>query len=123
MEITRQVVVFDAADLEAESTFWAGVLGGTVYPEDTWHSVVDAAGEWRIGVQLAPDHVKPDWPDGSPGQQVHIDLHVDDPAAAHAEVMALGATLLQPAETFDTAEGYQVYGDPAGHPFCIGWGH
>jgi len=20
-------------------------------------------------------------------------------------------------------EGHQVYADPAGHPFCIGWGH
>ena len=30
MKITRQVVVIDAADLEAESTFWAGLLSGTV---------------------------------------------------------------------------------------------
>jgi hypothetical protein len=30
MRINHQVVVFDAADLAAESRFWAGVLGGTV---------------------------------------------------------------------------------------------
>ena len=30
MKITRQIIVFDAADLAAESTFWAGLLGGTV---------------------------------------------------------------------------------------------
>ena len=30
MEFVRQVVVFDAADLEAESTFGAGMLGGRV---------------------------------------------------------------------------------------------
>jgi hypothetical protein len=82
METVRQVVVLDAADLAPESAFWAGVLGGRVFADDTFHSVIDAAGEWRIGVQLAPDHVPPDWPDGSP-QQVHLDLHVVDPRAAH----------------------------------------
>jgi uncharacterized glyoxalase superfamily protein PhnB len=84
--------------------------------------VIDAAGEWRIGVQLAPNHIPPDWPHGNP-QQVHLDLHVDDPRAAHEEAIALGARLLQPASDLDSDEGYQVYADPAGHPFCIGWGH
>jgi catechol 2,3-dioxygenase-like lactoylglutathione lyase family enzyme len=124
VEIARQVIVFDAADLAAESAFWAGVLGGRVVPDDDdgWHSVLDAKGRWRIGVQLAPDHVPPDWPHGAP-QQVHLDLHVEDPAAAHAEVMALGARLLQAADDLGAAEGHQVYADPAGHPFCVGWGH
>jgi hypothetical protein len=122
MDMMRQVIVFDAADLGSESAFWAGILGGHVFEQDDWHSVTDAAGEWRIGVQLAPGHVPPDWPDGTP-QQVHLDLHVNDPRAAHEEAMALGARLLQPAPDFDAGEGHQVYADPAGHPFCIGWGH
>jgi predicted enzyme related to lactoylglutathione lyase len=122
MRIVRQVVVLDAADLAVESAFWAGVLGGRVFADDTWHSVVDSDGEWRVGVQLAPDHVPPEWPDGSP-QQVHLDLHVEDPRAAHDQVMALGAQLLRPAADLDSEEGHQVYADPAGHPFCIGWGH
>ena len=122
MKIARQIVVFDAADLAAESAFWAGVLGGRVVAEDDWHSVVDANGQWRIGVQLAPDHIPPEWPHGAP-QQVHLDLHVDDPIGAHDEVVALGARLLRPAADLTAAEGHQVYADPAGHPFCIGWGH
>jgi hypothetical protein len=65
MRIRRQIVVFDAADLAAESSFWAGLLGGTVEADDDWHSVV-VDGEWRLGVQLAPNHVPPDWPDGTP---------------------------------------------------------
>ena len=97
--MVRQVIVFDAADLEAESAFWAGILGGHVFKEDDWHSVVDAAGEWRIGVQLAPDHVPPDWPHGTIPQQVHLDLHVEDPRAAHDEAIALGARLMQPLLT------------------------
>jgi len=122
MKTVRQVIVFDAADLQAESAFWAGILGGHVFEDEKWHSIIDGAGEWRIGVQLAPDHTPPDWPDGT-AQQVHLDLHVDDPRAAHDEAVALGARLLQPAPDLGAAEGHQVYADPAGHPFCIGWGH
>jgi hypothetical protein len=47
MKITRQIVVFDAADLSAESAFWAGLLGGTVEAEDDWHSVY-VEGEERM---------------------------------------------------------------------------
>lgn len=121
MRTVREVIVFDAADLQAESAFWAGILGGHVFADEAWHSVIDSAGEWRIGVQLAPNHVPPDWPDGTP-QQVHLDLQVEDPRAAHDEAVTLGARLLQPAPDLDSAEGHQVYADPAGHPFCIGWG-
>ncbi|MDH2415498.1 VOC family protein [Nocardioides sp. CER19] len=120
MEPIRSVVVFDAADLHAESAFWAGMLDGHVFDDETFHSVIDAAGEWRIGVQLAPGHVPPDWPDGAP-QQVHMDLHVEDPRRAHEQAMSLGARLLR-ADDLEGDEGHQVYADPAGHPFCIGWG-
>jgi len=123
VKIDRQIIVFDAADLHAESSFWAAVLDGRVVAEDDWHSVVDANGVWRMGIQLAPNHVPPEWPHGDQQQQIHLDLHVDDPAGAHDEVIALGARLLQPADDLTSAEGYQVYADPAGHPFCIGWGH
>ena len=122
MRLVRSVVVFDAADLHAESAFWAGIFGGHVFEDEAWHSVIDAAGRWRIGVQFAPNHVPPDWPDGTPQQQVHLDLHVDDPRTAHEKVIALGARLLQPASDLDSDQGHQVYADPAGHPFCIGWG-
>jgi len=40
----------------------------------------------------------------------------------HEEAIARGARLLQPGD-LDSEEGHQVYADPAGHPFCIGWGH
>lgn len=122
MEIARHVVVFDAADLDAESAFWAEMLGGQVLGDDQFHCVFDLHDRWVIGVQLAPSHVPPDWPDGAP-QQVHLDLHIDDPASAHAEAIALGARLLQAADELTAPDGHQVYADPAGHPFCLGWGH
>jgi predicted enzyme related to lactoylglutathione lyase len=63
--------------------------------------------------------VAPQWPDGEP-QQIHLDLYVDDIAAAHAAAMALGARVLQAAE-LTAPSGFQVYADPAGHPFCLCW--
>jgi predicted enzyme related to lactoylglutathione lyase len=120
MKIIRQLLVFDAADLEVESTFWARLLGGTVDADDAWHTVcVD--GQPRVAVQLAPNHVRPEWPDGVQ-QQMHLDVIIDDVRAAHGEVMSLGATLLQPADDLTSAQGFQVYADPAGHPFCLCWG-
>ncbi|MDA1360590.1 VOC family protein [Glycomyces luteolus] len=119
MEIAFNVVVFDAADLAEESTFWAAVLGGTVDPEDDWH-MVSVDGTPRVGVQLAPDHRPPEWPDGTP-QQIHLDLWVRDFAAAHEEVLSYGAKLLKAADDLHAAEGFQVYADPAGHPFCLCW--
>lgn len=120
MKIRRQIIVFDASDLDAESSFWAGLLGGTVHADDDWHSVV-VEGEWRLGIQLAPDHVPPDWPDGPP-QQMHLDLWVEDLDAAHEEAISRGARLLKLADDRDADEGFQVYADPAGHPFCLCWG-
>ena len=121
MDLVRHVVVLDAADVAAESAFWAGMFGGHVFGDDSFHCVIDASGDWSIGVQLAPSHVPPEWPHGAP-QQVHLDLHVEDPLAAHETAIGLGATVLQSGD-LDADEGHQVYADPAGHPFCIGWGH
>jgi catechol 2,3-dioxygenase-like lactoylglutathione lyase family enzyme len=119
MKIKRQIVVFDTADLEAESSFWADLLDGTVDADDDWHTV-SVDGVPRLGFQLAPNHVQPDWPDGEP-QQLHLDLYVDDIRAAHEEAVAKGARLLKPADDLDAPEGFQVYADPSGHPFCLCW--
>ena len=123
VRIIRRVVVFDARDIDAESAFWAGLLGGTVHRDDDWHSVV-VDGEWVIGVQRAPNHVSPEWPDGVQQQQVHLDLHVDDLAEAERLAASLGARQLQPprrpADNPDGTEMFAVYASPAGHPFCFG---
>jgi predicted enzyme related to lactoylglutathione lyase len=120
VKITRTITVLDAPDLAAESSFWAGLLGGTVDAEDDWHSIyVD--GQARMGIQLAPDHIRPEWPGGAQRQQIHLDLYVEDVPAAHEEALALGATLLQAGDV-SSESGFQVYADPAGHPFCLCWG-
>ena len=53
---------------------------------------------------------------------MHLDLWVEDLQAAHEEVMSLGARLLRTADDPEADEGFQVYADPAGHPFCLCWG-
>lgn len=122
MQVRQRVVVFDAADIESESTFWARLLGGEVVRDEDWHSIV-VDGEWVMGVQRAPNHAPPQWPDGAQQQQVHLDLHVDDLEAAGRFATELGARQLRapqrPADNPDGDERFAVYADPAGHPFCL----
>ncbi|MEE1621881.1 VOC family protein [Zafaria sp. Z1313] len=121
MRILHHITVFDTPDLAASSAFWAAMLGGTVEAGDEdWHTVL-VDGRSRLGFQLAPGLEPPDWPDGSP-QQLHLDLYVEELAPAHEEALALGARLLRQAEDPAAPEGFQVYADPAGHPFCLCWG-
>lgn len=115
MHIGRTQIVFDAADIDAESAFWAGLLGGHVDKDDDWHNVRSTEGP-EISVQLAPNHRPPEWPDGLP-QQIHLDLWVEDVGPAEAEVLALGAKRLKAVDD----ENFRVYADPAGHPFCLCW--
>jgi hypothetical protein len=123
VNVIRRVVVFDARDIEAESTFWAGLLGGQVHRDDDWHSIV-VDGEWVMGVQRSPNHLPPEWPAGAQQQQVHVDLHVDDLQAACRRAVQLGGHQLQapqrPTDNPDGDEMFAVYASPAGHPFCFG---
>src|SRR5687768_18527183 len=77
VRLIRQVGVFDAADLDSESAFWAAMFGGRVLPDGDWHNVVDGDSRWIMGIQRAPNHVPPAWPDGNPQQA---------PPARHGEV-------------------------------------
>jgi predicted enzyme related to lactoylglutathione lyase len=120
VKIRHQVIVFDAADVDAEAAFWAGALDGDIDVDSGWRMVI-VDGEPHVGVQHAPDHVPPDWPAGSPKQQIHLDLWVDDFSEAHDRVMSLGARVLKAAEPSDEPDAFQVYADPAGHPFCLCW--
>jgi hypothetical protein len=69
-----------------------------------------------LAFQRAPGHRPPTWPDPAVPQQFHLDIMVEDVAAAGQRVLALGAAKLV---------GEDVYADPAGHPFCLvrrpGW--
>jgi catechol 2,3-dioxygenase-like lactoylglutathione lyase family enzyme len=114
-------VVIDCPDPAELADFYAELLGLAVtYRDEDW--VVIARDDTSSGVafQRAPDHRPPRWPDPERPQQFHLDVMVDDVAAAEPAVLALGAHRL----TGD-AQTSHVYADPAGHPFCLiprpGW--
>ena len=104
-------LVIDCPDPLALAAFYSGLLGQPItYRSDDF--VVVSADDTTSGLafQLAPDHQPPAWPDPARSQQMHLDVMVEDVAAAGPRVLALGATRLG-------APG--VYADPAGHPFCL----
>ena len=110
-------VIVDCPDPAALAEFWSHVLGQPVtYRSDDFCVVSVDDTTSGLAFQLAPDHLPPRWPDPAHPQQIHLDVMVEDVAAAGPRVVALGASPLP---------GEGVYADPAGHPFCLirrpGW--
>jgi catechol-2,3-dioxygenase len=110
---TLRAVALDARDVAGLSTFYTALAGWhQAYADEDWITLTTDDG-WRIGLQAAPDHVPPRWPDQAYPQQAHLDLRVPDLAAGTARAVELGATLLRENETWHTLA------DPAGHPFDL----
>ena len=107
--------VLDCPDPVALAGFYGAILDLTIgYQDDDWVVLGDHDVHPHLAFQLAPDHEPPQWPDPHHPQQMHLDLHVDDIEASESRVLALGARRLPGG-----AEGFRVYADPAGHPFCL----
>ena len=114
-------VVLDCADPRKLAAFYMELVGGEIaYADDEW---VNLRGEGLVPLsfQAVRNHRAPDWPDGDPPQQFHLDVTVDDVDEAEERVLAIGATKhsVQPGEAEDG--NFRVYLDPAGHPFCLCW--
>jgi catechol 2,3-dioxygenase-like lactoylglutathione lyase family enzyme len=104
-------VILDCPDPHALAGFYSALLGQDI-TYDSPDFVVVAADDRTSGLafQLAPDHRPPTWPAPDVPQQLHLDVMVEDVAAATPHVLALGARKL---------DGEDVFADPAGHPFCL----
>ena len=73
MELVRQVVVFRYRRPARRKHVLTSDSRGYVYDGDgRFHCVFGFSGAWRIGVQLAPDHIPPEWPDGTPNRFISI---------------------------------------------------
>ncbi len=111
-----RAVAIDAPDTDRLATFYEQLAGWQRVPDDDdeadWIALETGDG-WRIGLQLAPDHVPPTWPGQSRPQQAHLDFRVPDIDAAAERAQRLGATLLRRNERWHTLA------DPAGHPFDL----
>lgn len=111
--------VVDCPDPRSLAAFYAAVLGMRVNEDDAdWVVIGREAGACELAFQRASPWVPPRWPDPAHPQQQHLDIRVDDVDAAERSVLALGAHRL-PAEHED---GFRVFADPAGHPFCLVFG-
>jgi hypothetical protein len=92
-------LVIDAPDPDALQLFYERLLGTDTTPVLAFqHSNAEP----------------PRWPDRTAPAQVHVDLMFDDPAPVEDRVIELGGAILR------RRDGFPVYADPAGHPFCIG---
>lgn len=110
-------VVLDCPDPRALAGFYSRLLGNPItYDGADWVVVSTSSQASGLAFQRAPDHRPPTWPDPAIPQQFHLDVLVEDVAAATPRVLELGAT---------TLDGEDVFADPAGHPFCLvkrpGW--
>lgn len=115
-------VVLDCPDPRALAAFYAQVGGGTPREEDDDWVVLDIPDGPRLAFQRAPGHQPPQWPRADQdSQQFHLDFDAgstwEEIDAAHEKVLALGA---RPLDLEDREKkDFQVYADPAGHPFCL----
>ena len=103
-------LILDCPHPRALAEFYASLLGQPITYDDG-DFVVVAADDRTSGLafQRSDDHLPPTWPSPDVPQQMHLDVMVEDPAAAGPEAVRLGARQL---------DG-DVYADPAGHPFCL----
>jgi catechol 2,3-dioxygenase-like lactoylglutathione lyase family enzyme len=115
-------VVIDCPDPYALAEFYAALLGQQIADDgdDSWQSLRGDGSGVCLAFQRIDNYLPPDWPDGSP-QQLHLDLTVDDFVTAHQKALTLGATPLSPMSPPEPhqTDGFRVYADPAGHPFCL----
>ncbi|MEU8378338.1 VOC family protein [Streptosporangium sp. NPDC048865] len=117
-----QCVVLDCSDATALARFYRSLLGGELNRrdrrwtlDDDWATLHTGSG-LVLAFQRVEDHRPPRWPDPARPQQFHLDVDVEDLDRAREQVLRLGATML---DAGDGTRGWQVYADPAGHPFCL----
>jgi catechol 2,3-dioxygenase-like lactoylglutathione lyase family enzyme len=111
------LVALDCPDPLALAAFYGRITGWETRPQnhDDWVELRSDTGA-SIAFQRVTDFEPPDWPDGRPAQQAHLDFDVPDLDEGEAQALAIGArkTDVQPEP-----DEFRVFLDPAGHPFCL----
>jgi hypothetical protein len=108
-------VSLDSSDPAGLSAFYRQLLDLEVHFESEGIVALKGAGI-LVTMQKVDDYSPPDWPSGSAGKQIHLELSVDDLDEAETKALAIGA---RKADTQPNPEVWRVLLDPAGHPFCI----
>ncbi|GLF96942.1 VOC family protein [Streptomyces yaizuensis] len=122
---TLRSVVLDCPDAHRLAAFYGALLGWPVRAsEPGWVHLRPPGGALGLSLQTEEGYEPPLWPE-RPGRQqkmVHLDIQVDDLAAAVRHALDLGATRPAAPEQGDPLpeqDGLRVLLDPAGHPFCL----
>lgn len=116
--LTFTTVTLSSPDPPALARFYAQLLGWEIGTEEPgWATLLNPAGGARLAFHIEDVYTPPVWPSRS-GEQLmmeHLDIRVDDLAAACAHAQACGATLAG----YQPQEHVRVHLDPDGHPFCL----
>jgi catechol 2,3-dioxygenase-like lactoylglutathione lyase family enzyme len=116
--MTLSSTVLDTPDPQALAGFYRALLGWSLTDDSPdWVTMWPAEGGAGLSFQREPLHVRPTWPSTADRQQMmtHLDIRVDDLAAAVDHAVAAGATVAE----FQPQEHVRVCLDPDGHPFCL----
>ena len=111
-------LVLEAPDGKQLAHFYSDLLGWPIAKEDEGGAAIQMPGTSSyLAFDDSPDYEPPVWPAaaGKQRQMMHIDIAVDDLAAATADAVELGATVAE----FQPQDDVRVMLDPAGHPFCL----
>jgi catechol 2,3-dioxygenase-like lactoylglutathione lyase family enzyme len=130
---TIRQTVLDCLDPRRLGDFYRDLLGWEYRPGDEtpadgedWLVLRPTDGTHGLAFQANPEYVPPAWtpePDrpGSQQMMAHLDMTVSDTDSLEAQrrrVLELGGAVLYDRSA-DADEPLYVFGDPAGHPFCI----
>ena len=126
--------VIDTTDARRAAEFYRQLLGLSYRPGDEqppagepdpngtdWLVLRNPHGGRELAFQQVDSLPRSTWPSNDLPQQLHLDLTVPDAESlqrSHDRAVELGATVLLD-RTDDEEEPLWVFGDPAGHPFCI----
>ncbi len=106
-------LVIDCPDPKTLAGFYQELLGMVLVQDEPGFVVIgDAPDRPGLAFQRVEGWRPPRWP--AEPAHMHIDVRVDDRAEAGAKALALGARRLDGG-----GAAFDVYADPAGHPFCL----
>jgi predicted enzyme related to lactoylglutathione lyase len=113
-------VVLEAPDGPALAGFYSRLLDWPIAKDDDdpYGAAIQVPGTSSyLAFNTSEGYVPPVWPSEAGLQQMmlHIDIAVDDVAAAVADAVELGATVAD----YQPQDDVRVLLDPAGHPFCL----
>jgi catechol 2,3-dioxygenase-like lactoylglutathione lyase family enzyme len=106
-------VTIDAPHASELARFYADLLGMEVTYDGPEGALIAGDGK-NVMFQQVSEYTAPQWPDPAHPQQAHLDVLVDDLDTGEALALKLGASRLK-----GSREGFRVFADPAGHPFCL----